>query len=253
MTCTIVLAHGVLGFGSLGPIGYFNGVAGHLERTFGARVITTEVSAIGSVAQRGAELAQRVTAFGLTEKVHIVAHSMGGLDARYAIAHVPGFASRVQSLVTIGTPHFGSPVADAIVHRTGLLAAIPPLLVSHLQSLGPALDDLTTARCRDIDAQTPDVAGIRYLRIAGDASSGGSSSFFFVLVQQIGQMSEGKNDGVVGFASATRGGPSFAVWPVDHAGEVGWNLDFPVPVGVPLVHHPHLQRYESIVHAVCNI
>ena len=55
------------------------------------------------------------------DPLHVIAHSMGGLDARYAIRNVPQVADRVKTLVTIGTPHRGSPVADAVVARTGPL------------------------------------------------------------------------------------------------------------------------------------
>jgi len=37
-------------------------------------------------------------------KVHLFAHSMGGLDARHMITHL-GMANRVRTLTTIGTPH----------------------------------------------------------------------------------------------------------------------------------------------------
>jgi triacylglycerol lipase len=91
----IVLAHGVLGFGN--PLGlpslvnYFNGVEEHLEQQ-GHQVFSPQVNPFGSIAQRGTELAaaiSRVLADG--QIAHIIAHSMGGLDARYALVNVPGF------------------------------------------------------------------------------------------------------------------------------------------------------------------
>ena len=53
-------------------------------------------------------------------KVNIIAHSMGGLDARYAIAKL-GLADRVASLVTIGTPHLGTPLANLGARLSDLL------------------------------------------------------------------------------------------------------------------------------------
>ena len=41
------------------------------------------------------------------EKVHVIAHSMGGLIARYYVQRLGGDA-RVHTLVTLGTPHAGS-------------------------------------------------------------------------------------------------------------------------------------------------
>ena len=70
--------------------------------------------------QRGEQLAAAILRqVPGAEREHIIAHSMGGLDARHAIAHVPGLAGRVATLVTIGTPHRGSPVADAIAGDVG--------------------------------------------------------------------------------------------------------------------------------------
>ena len=52
----------------------------------------------------------------IDKKIHIIAHSMGGLDSRYMISKL-GMADRVLSLTTISTPHHGSPIADITVAR----------------------------------------------------------------------------------------------------------------------------------------
>ena len=98
------------------------------------------------------------------EKVNIVAHSKGGLDARYAITHL-GLADRVASLTTINTPHRGCKFADV------LLGAFPKWLVNFVAArynslfhrLGdPAPDflagvnDLTAASCAALNAGTPE-------------------------------------------------------------------------------------------------
>ena len=62
---TIVLAHGILGFGSLpgmpSLLNYFNGVAAHLGQQ-GHTVIAPQVNPIGSIAQRGRQLAAAILA-----------------------------------------------------------------------------------------------------------------------------------------------------------------------------------------------
>ena len=45
------------------------------------------------------------------KKIHIVAHSMAGLDIRYAL-HRLQFHDNVASLITFCSPHHGSPLAD---------------------------------------------------------------------------------------------------------------------------------------------
>ena len=46
-------------------------------------------------------------------KFNVVAHSMGGLDMRYALAHL-GIEEKVASLTTIATPHKGTYLADFV-------------------------------------------------------------------------------------------------------------------------------------------
>jgi hypothetical protein len=78
---TIVLAHGVLGFGN--PLGlpsfinYFNGVAAHLER-LGHRVLVPQLNPFGTIVQRGNHLADVIRRDHDGKPVHIIAHSMAG-------------------------------------------------------------------------------------------------------------------------------------------------------------------------------
>jgi triacylglycerol lipase len=86
-------------------------------------VHVARVSPYKAVPERAKELATHVDA-ALDEcrakpgcdasKVHIVAHSMGGLDSRYVISKL-GYGDRVASLTTISTPHRGSRIADVLV------------------------------------------------------------------------------------------------------------------------------------------
>src|SRR5438874_1137643 len=82
----IVLMHGVLGFGrSILGVDYFNGVAERLRRFPNAHIFTTEVNPLGTIKVRAEEAAHEIATSGeLEEKkpIHIIAHSMGGLDAR---------------------------------------------------------------------------------------------------------------------------------------------------------------------------
>ena len=253
---TIVLAHGILGFGSLpgmpSLLNYFNGVAAHLGAK-GHTVIAPQVNPIGSIEQRARQLAAAIVAIPASQDpLHIIAHSMGGMDARYAIRNLAGVAERVKTLVTIGTPHRGSPVADAVVAHTGpLFVQIPKPLVALLETNAGGLRDLTTTVAIQFDESTPNVDGVRYIEVAGDASKGGHTLLLFQLAALIGQLEGEVNDGVVTRSSALREGTEHLDdWPVDHAGEIGWSLD---PTSwfsfkLPLVAPPeHLARYDAIV------
>ncbi len=109
----MVLAHGFAGFDTIGVPGlrlaYFRGVSGQL-RAAGVEVHAMRVSPLASIGARARQLAAQIERLGVG-RVHIVAHSMGGLDARFAISSL-GLAPRVASLTTIGTPHHGTPLAD---------------------------------------------------------------------------------------------------------------------------------------------
>jgi len=253
----IVLAHGVLGFGDelpglfqlLPAIHYFNSVADHL-REQGHVVLEPQVDPTGSVQDRGNQLAEKIlkqTAPG--DRVHILAHSMGGLDARHAISKRTDLVDRVATLVTIGTPHRGSPVADAVANETGpLLDRIPHLLRQKLESNTKALHDLTTKVCTAFDDATHDAPTVRYINVAGDASKGSNELLLFQLAAAIGNITGEINDGVVTRSSALRAGNQHLNdWPVDHAGEIGWSTALLIPFRRRNVIAEHLARYDAIV------
>src|SRR5437773_1910471 len=86
----LVLVHGLLGFNQLKLFGwtlasYFPGIPEFLTAA-GNRVLVPRVSPTGSVAERAGQLKAFLDREAPGEVVHLVAHSMGGLDARYLIA-----------------------------------------------------------------------------------------------------------------------------------------------------------------------
>jgi len=119
----IVLAHGFMGTDSQDPsatnIWAFYRLADALRKD-GHVVHEARVQPFNSPAVRAVELAKHVDqALGECRakpgcdatKVNIVAHSMGGLDARHLVSSL-GYGDRVASLTTISTPHRGSFIAD---------------------------------------------------------------------------------------------------------------------------------------------
>jgi len=71
----------------------------------------------GTIEERGLFLKDQASRFALNNKgkLILVAHSQGGLDARFAIKTLK--LDSISALVTIGTPHLGSPVADWVVEQ----------------------------------------------------------------------------------------------------------------------------------------
>src|SRR5262249_22641373 len=107
----IVLAHGF--DGSTTNRWSFNGVADAL-RAAGFTVHEAKVAPYRTPAVRALELKDHVDQAmkeADTDRVHIIAHSMGGIAARERISGL-GYAPHVASLTTVGTPHWGTPIAD---------------------------------------------------------------------------------------------------------------------------------------------
>jgi triacylglycerol lipase len=108
----IVLAHGAFGFDKMRVLGvdmldYWYDLDSALGDCGGASVHVAQVSPSNSPEYRGEQLlAQIETVLAQTgaAKVNVIAHSMGGLDARYVMAVRPDL---IASLTTIGSPHKG--------------------------------------------------------------------------------------------------------------------------------------------------
>ena len=110
----IVLAHGFMG----SPTNFwaFLNVADALAED-GHDVYEGEVPPFHSVAVRAQTLSgqvDRVLEETGSDKVNIIAHSMGGVDSRYLISTL-GYGDRVASLTTISSPHRGTGIADAVL------------------------------------------------------------------------------------------------------------------------------------------
>ena len=253
----IVLAHGILGFGSvlpLQPLNYFNGVR-DLYVSMGHDVICPTVAALGSIAARSAELQRQVLARWADDGVpiHLLAHSMGGLDCRHMLQGDAALARRVRRLITIATPHFGSPVADAVLHPVfpGLPLLAPALSGLFANDAGALLDLQTRLTLQDAAVQ-----GVDYLCVGCDAATTHPKSLVFTLTAALGGFASQPNDGVVGLASASSSNASatlFQTWPVDHGGAIGWPSGGLVnQAGLAAIQPPadHLARYTQLLDAL---
>src|SRR5688572_26289383 len=86
----VVLVHGLFGFDRLHIAGttlvnYFSGVA-DLLRASGNRVLIPSLTPTGAVEDRARQLKLFLLQQSPHEPVHLLAHSMGGLDSRYMIS-----------------------------------------------------------------------------------------------------------------------------------------------------------------------
>jgi triacylglycerol lipase len=246
----LVLSHGIFGFKTALGVEYFNGVRQHLTDRFpGLRILVTKVPPDGTIEVRGAALGEQIRQAmepggGLDpdDPVHIVAHSMGGLDARFLLSpdNDQNLADRITSLTTIGTPHNGSPVADLVVRledplnigveETPLARAFRAALAHARIEVG-GLRSITTEGTRNFNAQFRDNDTTKKFSVAGVGRGrtflGISLDTCAALLLTYGFLKDNTgedNDGLVTLSSASWGdGPE--LWPADHADEIGHDID----------------------------
>ena len=254
----IVLMHGVLGFGRILTVDYFSDVARYLKDTFPrTRVLTTKVDPIGMVDARAREAAHQIagptsaTTLEADKPIHIIAHSMGGLDARFLVSkNLEHLQSRIRTVVCLGTPHFGSPVASLldIVNPFELFSSSrsDSRLIEELREKRNAVHDLSKAAAGQFNLDCHDVPTVHYFDIAGigrDALF--PTSVVFHLSHLFVSGLEGQNDGVVSRTSASRNRTPSAVWHADHADMVGHDLNGPTPQSLPAF--DYLSAYDKLV------
>jgi triacylglycerol lipase len=250
----IVLVPGLFGFDRLGPVEYFNGVASHLEQTFpGLHVKAATTNPLGTVADRAEILGQQIGLLFGPEEVHLVAHSMGGLDARFLVSHNLSVGAQVRTIVTIATPHSGSPVATLLNRDNPLnaLAGLGNTFIDELRNNLNAINDLSEQGAALLNKECPDVPHIRYLEIAGTGRDGAiPTSLLLAPTYLFVHAKAGTNDGVVPLSSAQRDRPLFASWAGDHIDLVGHDLDGPTPLSVPKF--DYLAAYADVIRRGIN-
>ena len=136
-----------------------------------------------------------------SEKVNIIAHSKGGLEARYLISSM-GFADKVASLTTISTPHNGSAAIDRLLrHFRPVIYAGSRITDIIKRAGGDTFPDTYRCICqfstdfmRKFNRENPDDPNIEYMSCAfimKDIFSDITMAFPYFCVK----MMSGENDG----------------------------------------------------------
>ena len=126
-TMRVYLIPGFFGFVNLGELAYFSHVKKFLkerlkEKGASAVVHTVHTAPTASIRTRTERLLKTIEATAKNEKdpIVLVGHSTGGLDARLLVTpevslagdlNAEPVAERVRSIVTVNTPHYGTPLA----------------------------------------------------------------------------------------------------------------------------------------------
>ena len=235
----VILVHGMAGFRPIvSLLDYFYKV----RRTMTARgfpVFAAQTDPFQSIAYRAHQLAVQVDkVLQLTgaSRVHLVAHSQGGLDARYLIASM-GYGDRVATLTTIATPHHGVSLVDMALqtgpsivgHVAKLVNALSDALLGGHADLMAQLHDLTTAYVdTTFNQENPDDPQVEYFSYAGSTQDNtlvdplqvDVVNTFLLPTYRYVRLSEGDNDGIVGVRSA-QWGSYMGTFAADHWDEIG--------------------------------
>lgn len=205
----VVLAHGIFRFDmvrilfrdhahiDIGPH-YFVGIADFL-RQHGFIVHESDVNFCGSLVRRASDLQARLEAIlgaGDADSLHIIGHSMGGLDARLVLAGNPAIAARISCVTTIGTPHHGTTSADHALRFGGSVAI--RLLRDFIDLEG--FRDLTTSACAAFNERVQPLEAanaVRYRVVAAEEENHLRVTPFLQPTWLQLKVEEGSSDGIV--------------------------------------------------------
>eukprot|EP01116_Phalansterium_solitarium_P016862 TRINITY_DN400_c13_g1_i1.p1 TRINITY_DN400_c13_g1~~TRINITY_DN400_c13_g1_i1.p1 ORF type:complete len:374 (+),score=37.66 TRINITY_DN400_c13_g1_i1:208-1329(+) len=231
----IILCHGLMGFDTIGPLQYWRGIKDDLEQQ-GCTVAIARVPPTASIKTRAEHLQRAIEevlasinesdetqgwpgsrkpdsevprrrptgdakqAIRRIGKVHLIAHSMGGLDARYYVTCLGGH-DRVLSLTTIATPHRGSSIATWVNVNIGARLYLKSLL-NKAGVETEAFDQLTPEYLQNkFNPHVPDHPDVSYFSLAGGGKPVGRLSPMRVFNKLLTKL-EGPNDGLVSQRSA---------------------------------------------------
>ena len=145
------------------------------------------------------------------QKVNIIAHSKGGLEARMAASSL-GYGGKIASITTIGTPHRGSKTFTKFLRAPRVFFSIAAFAVNNwIRLVGDrkpdfqrVCEEFSVSHMERFNAENPNVPGVFYQSAAGimkrPLSDISLSTACFVL-----NRIEGQNDGLVSLESATWG------------------------------------------------
>jgi triacylglycerol lipase len=213
------------------------------------------VPTLADVPARANDLANEINAAFPNGPIHIIAHSMAGLDARFMLSHnLCGLANpgRVASLSMISTPNWGSPIADLLVGpkpspldpRWVVYESLVKLAADIGLPLG-AVGDLTSSYTATFSPQNPNVGRVSYYCYAGSGLESVLLAPLRAYITSVGQSpDEQANDCLVSVKSASWMPLAEGPWTTaDHFSEVGHTLNPPTFVSA----FDHIAAYRRIL------
>jgi triacylglycerol lipase len=214
----VVLCHGYGSIASIFKPSPLNDTC-MLYRSHGIVAFAPNVVPYASIEDRAHDWIRHIsTILEMTgaKQVNVIAHSMGGLDLRYAISKL-GLGSRVKSLTTVATPHRGSSLAELGLNTPTLLRDMLSGVFNWLgtnmypsmnSDVIAALKDLTRSHiCDTFNPSVTDFKDTHYLSWSAAVGKGTNESINSVLIPLNRYIfeKEGINDGFISNDSAIWG------------------------------------------------
>lgn len=214
----VVFVHGFMGFNEIRlpckRVTYFRGVKNALT-DIGVNCYFPQLPAGGSISDRAKVLAAFLNTIS-EQKIILIAHSMGGLDSRYVISRLDP-AHRISRLITIGTPHRGSAMAEWVLKT-------PRLINTLARWLGRSgLEDLRRDTCNRFNATVPNRTDVEYFSYAALRPINEIPLLFRRWARVMATEEGSDNDSQVSVDSA-KWGEFKGTLVADHLELLGWNL-----------------------------
>jgi len=179
----------------------------------GAVVFTGGQEAYGTIEYNALHLKKKINEIlekTGAEKVNIIAHSRGGLEARYMIS-MNGMENKVASLTTLSTPHRGSTMADYIIKRAGDKKIITSIIDFYAMIIGDdkpeslnAGKELTTGSMKKFNEKIKNSSLVYYQSYTSAIDEKFNNPLWKKMYKIVSEK-EGPNDGLVSVTSAKWG------------------------------------------------
>lgn len=204
MKYPLLLIHG-MGFRDNNIVNYWGRIPAALEQ-LGCKIYYGNQDSNATTETNGRVIKERIEEIMAetgSDKVNILAHSKGGLDARYAISTLE-MGKYVASLTTISTPHNGSKTVDILMGLPDVLVRLAGKCADvSLRLCGDktpnsykVFHEFTTSQAREFNEKNPDYEGTYYQSYAF-VMKNPFSDIFMGFPNFVVNLLEGENDGLL--------------------------------------------------------
>lgn len=203
---------------------YWNGIKAHIQSYHKCKTLVAKVPPFSNINTRALALHNYIIdqlpnletpANKNPVKINLIAHSMGGLDARLLIANFNNDCNekyQIVSLTTLSTPHHGTSAANL---------AISLVSQNFIDKFFPSINQLTPSYLDKFNQLIVDDPNVKYFSYGAQFNPIPTSIFYLTWLYV--NKYEGPNDGIISLKSAHWGKWMGYVPNVDHADLINWH------------------------------